>query len=385
MRQQPLLALRRDRQRGLTLIEIMVALVMGLVLIAGIGAVFVANKQTYRYQESLSRLQENGRIALELIARDIRASGYTGCGGRSTKIKNTVNKSTSILFAFGDALTGFDSNVSYQAPTSTVGTKASWVPNAGDMFLDMAIFGSGPFPVENSDVISLRVVDPTRCKVSKHNDEAAVFFTTPCDLKKNEIVMVSDCSNAAILQIDNTTGYPSGGSGKTNVVHNAGVGGQDPGNWTKDLGHNYARNGGIFKIKTYTYYVADTGRGTDPASPLLGLYRVSDDAKPEELVEGVENMQFLYGMDGDVNGSADIYERATDSTPWSNVRSVRISLRLRAPDLKVLPKSQGFQLDYNDSSLNIPDASQTTSWGQVSDTAWRQVFTTTVNLRNRSS
>ncbi|NJN46952.1 MAG: prepilin-type N-terminal cleavage/methylation domain-containing protein [Candidatus Competibacteraceae bacterium] len=66
----------RKRQHGLTLVEIMVALTLGLVLIAGLLQLFVGTRQTYRAQENLSRLQENGRYALEYVNRTLRLSGY---------------------------------------------------------------------------------------------------------------------------------------------------------------------------------------------------------------------------------------------------------------------------------------------------------------------
>jgi type IV pilus assembly protein PilW len=66
----------RTRQRGLTLVEIMVALTLGLVLIAGLLQLFVGTRQSYRTQENLSRVQENGRYALEFISRAVRIAGY---------------------------------------------------------------------------------------------------------------------------------------------------------------------------------------------------------------------------------------------------------------------------------------------------------------------
>lgn len=67
------------RQLGMTLIEIMIALLIGAFLLGGVMQIFVSSQQTNRMQESLSRLQENGRFALEFISKDIRRAGYWGC------------------------------------------------------------------------------------------------------------------------------------------------------------------------------------------------------------------------------------------------------------------------------------------------------------------
>ena len=54
-----------QNQRGLTLVELMVAMLLGVFLIGGVMQIFISSKQTYRMQENLSRLQENGRFALD--------------------------------------------------------------------------------------------------------------------------------------------------------------------------------------------------------------------------------------------------------------------------------------------------------------------------------
>jgi type IV pilus assembly protein PilW len=82
----------KSYQTGMTLIEIMIALLIGAFLIGGVLEIFINSKQTYRMQEGLSRLQENGRFALEFLAKDIRMVGYWGClTGLGTDIAGTNN------------------------------------------------------------------------------------------------------------------------------------------------------------------------------------------------------------------------------------------------------------------------------------------------------
>ncbi|MCB1919533.1 MAG: PilW family protein [Candidatus Competibacteraceae bacterium] len=64
------------KQRGFTMVEILVALVISLFLVAGVIQLFIGSKQTYRGYDALSRIQENGRFALEAMARDIRMARY---------------------------------------------------------------------------------------------------------------------------------------------------------------------------------------------------------------------------------------------------------------------------------------------------------------------
>ncbi|MCB1986528.1 MAG: PilW family protein [Burkholderiales bacterium] len=63
-------------QSGFTLIEMMIALTLGLVIMLVIGTVFVSSSQTFRAQEDNARIQESGRFALEIIGRSIKQAGY---------------------------------------------------------------------------------------------------------------------------------------------------------------------------------------------------------------------------------------------------------------------------------------------------------------------
>src|SRR3990172_12930451 len=67
-------------QQGLSLVELMVAISVGLILLAGVLQIFISSKQTYRVNDALARLQENGRYAMYLLSKDIRMAGFTGCG-----------------------------------------------------------------------------------------------------------------------------------------------------------------------------------------------------------------------------------------------------------------------------------------------------------------
>lgn len=68
------------RQHGFSMVEILVALLLSLILTTGIIQLFIGSKQTYRFHDALSRLQENGRFAIESMAADIRMAGYIAPG-----------------------------------------------------------------------------------------------------------------------------------------------------------------------------------------------------------------------------------------------------------------------------------------------------------------
>jgi type IV pilus assembly protein PilW len=66
----------RQSQAGLTLLELLISLSLGLLLLTGIGTIYVGSNQTYRVQEQNARIQESGRYALEVIGRSLRQAGY---------------------------------------------------------------------------------------------------------------------------------------------------------------------------------------------------------------------------------------------------------------------------------------------------------------------
>ena len=98
------------RQKGLTLVELMVATTLSLVLLAGVLLVFSANKATYQTQNGLGTLQENGRYAIQQLVADLQLAGFGGClspqvrDGQSSQQKarvlNLVSSSPSYLNDF---------------------------------------------------------------------------------------------------------------------------------------------------------------------------------------------------------------------------------------------------------------------------------------------
>jgi type IV pilus assembly protein PilW len=337
------------RQRGLTLVELMVALMLSLVMLGGLVGVFVANKRTYQLQTGLSRLQESGRFATHMLSQDLRGAGYLGCGTKnldSGAITNTLNSASDYAYSYGQSVDGFEATSS-----------STWSPT-----LDSSITSA----TGGSDVLTLRYAVGGGARVTRHNTPSAdLQVTAGASLEKGDIVLVSDCERGAIFQISNVQNVSPT---QTNIVHNTGTIMVDsvevpPGNATTDLGKKYL-NAEIVAVRVRTYYVR-TGADGGPS-----LWRVDNGGTPQELIPGVEQMQVLYGVDNDNDLAIDAYVKANSITDWGNVISVKVSLLVRSSNDNVTESPQAYT--FNGSTVT------------PSDNHLRHAFTTTIAIRNHA-
>jgi type IV pilus assembly protein PilW len=267
----------RRGQLGFTLVELMVAITIGLILIAGVIQILTSNKQTFRVQEATSRLQENGRFAIDMLSRDIRMAGFWGCNSDIANVTSNLN-----------------------TPNDFVD------PSLGDI---TGTNGTGALP----DTITLQMAYGPGLPVNSHSQSAASFATTAGNnLKQFQIIMVGDCTKVDISQISNAN--PGSGA----VVVNTGVG--TPGNQNKPP--QYDPGASIYAVHKLNYHTA-TGADGRPA-----LF-YNEDGNDQEVVEDVDGMEILYGEDTDADGAVNRYVPAgAAGLNMANVVSIHVSLTL---------------------------------------------------------
>ena len=117
-------SVRIPRHAGFTLVELMIAMLIGVVLMGGVIQIFASSKQTYRTQDELGRTQENARYAMEVLLKDIRMAGYMGCFGQ-TAVTDIVKPALKPMGGdfFDDPVVGYDG----QSSSGTALT--DWNPN----------------------------------------------------------------------------------------------------------------------------------------------------------------------------------------------------------------------------------------------------------------
>jgi len=272
--------MKHSQQRGLTLIELMVALIISLLILAGLFTVYQSNQRGNRLNDGLTRTQENGRFAIDFLTRDIRQTAFP------------ANNADVQTFLF-------------------------------DGSLDNVAIANNPNP---SDILVLRHGAPG--------------------------LPTADCSGLL------------------------------PG----DPGYSADQNAVTQGLTTLNQYdIRDTGRINNRGNPIFALF-----CNGNELVEGVENMQVLYGIDTDVpfnerDSIANEYVissavpdlDANGAPDWSRVVSLRIALLANSVDERTsAPSPRTFNL------LDFPVGSYDGNSAMPTDQKIRRVYTTTVLIRN---
>ena len=264
-------ATRTQRQGGFSLVELMVALTLGLVIIGGVISIFLTNQQAFRTTEGLSRLQENARISFELMSRELRQAGGNPCGTKFvTNILKTNDWSTDWN---AGTIVGYESTA--DAPSIPFGTAAAERVAGTDairMLGDSLSMGAG---------------------ITTHtaaNPLIITLATSNAALPTNTIVLICDSNSAAIAQV-------SGLSGTNAIEFN--TSGSSPGNCNTSFSYpggcvtptptqkTFTANGFVSALSAGIWYVGNNGRGG------RSLYR-RDRGTSVEVAEGVVNMQIQY-------------------------------------------------------------------------------------------
>ena len=107
----------KNKQNGFSIVELMVALLLGLFLVSGVTGMYISSKQTYRMTDNLSRLQESMRFSLEFMSQDIRMAGYLPCRFPPSNT-NAINNGNTTWFLdyFNFGIRGYEGGVSTFPP-----------------------------------------------------------------------------------------------------------------------------------------------------------------------------------------------------------------------------------------------------------------------------
>lgn len=324
-------AFRFAPQKGLSLIELLIAMALSLLLIAGVLQIFLSSKQTYVTTSALSRVQENGRFASEFLAFDIRNIGYKGeCVAPITNLSTL----TDARFTLDMGLQGWDNSQS---------SLPSWFTSTDRL--------------AGTDMVLVKhAVNPSTAVVASNNVTASsdtnFTLTQASGIATGTLLVAADPIGCDLFRNQSTT---------TDLA----VSRPSTGN---PFSHNYNNEMEILAYQSAIYFIK-AGTGTQPPSLWRIRYNVGTTGMTaEQLVEGVQDMQLQYavGSNGVISGD---YVDAQSITDWSKVVSVRFNLLVVSSDTNVVQQNQ---------VVSFKGADVT-----ISNRRYAQVFTTTLGIRNR--
>src|SRR5690606_8387829 len=292
----------RARQAGVSLIELMISLVLGLLVVGAAIGVFASNKAAYRSTQGLARLQESGQIAFELISRDIRAAGSNPCDVTLT-------------------------------PGNIIDGAAAATPDGDDWFMALGfpLYGfenDGPDHVAGTDVIQvLRTGEDIRSTTDELASGATDLEFTPATplFASGDVVMVCDMKVLGVFRANGD----SSAAGSVSFAAGAGANACDyfpmPNTGAcagAATAYPFPKFATISSMQGVRWFLRDPD---GDASNGYSLYRQVNGGSAEEVVQGVSNLQFRYLTDAGYVGASSL----TTADAWRNVRAVRMTLTLR--------------------------------------------------------
>lgn len=382
---------------GFSLVELMVALALGLLLTIAMATVYLSSRTAFSRQQQVSALQQSVRTAFEYLSNDARMVGHMGCyTGRATGFINSLD-ATNIATNYVLGVEGYEyTNTSADAHTlgsnapSDSATATEWATNVGAggvntiPISDIAGSAAGAGLTPGSDVLVIRTVSgqPVRLSADATAGSSVVLESIAGDkcsdgstdkvsgFCANSHGVAASCTNARVFSVNSV-------AGSTLTISSA---------VTAPEAYTSA-SAEVFPMQTIVYYVKKSSSGTTTS-----LYRRTFDGDnatglEQELIEGVENLQVRYGIDTTapaadsvvdayVNAKGPTGTSADSVTDWSKVVAVRMGLLIRSTvpvESDVALPSTGV---VNGVTVTYPTA------GSRYD---RRVFTTTVALRNKIS
>ena len=294
-----------SKQKGLSLAELLLALALGAVIVAGFGRMFAANRTTHAMLEGQSRLQESARVALDLIARSARMAGHIGCDSR-VPVANGLNGTWQDLpeVRLPSPVQAFDG-------VGTASNDDAWQPSLAGLKATDGSGGLGRAPEPGTDVLVLRRVEAQQPPARSVGPlDAVVVAADDLDLQADDFAVLADCERAMLFRV-------------TSIAEAAGVATLARASDTGRLGNSSAALGaapwggtsgaegsGVGRVVTDSYFISQVDEQNDRGQPVFALWRKVGVGSVAELLRGIDDMQVLLAVDStptDADPRADRY------------------------------------------------------------------------------
>jgi type IV pilus assembly protein PilW len=356
---------------GFTLVELLIAMTIGLTLSAGVIQVYVTISQTDRVQEARMRMQETGRFAINLLTSEIRMAGHFGClsAVETDDINNILHQPPS-SFQAARGIQGWEAKQISGTQGLVSSSEGGWISTEANV-LDVTMAMTG------TDIFRVWSASSGGAMINSISAGAAVTAVSSAitDLRDGDIIVLNDCQNVDLLQACSVSDSSQGISVNYELRSSC-----NPGNDVRKSVLSRT-DGELLKLQGSIFYIGKRANAAENP-PALFRRQLNSNAiagTPEEMLEGIENMQILYGvnLDNNLQNPVVAYLPADQVPAWSTVISLRLNLLVQSIDDNLAVSPQPYVFDgvvYDGSAGNgsLPR-----------DRRLRSAFTATVALRNR--
>ena len=356
---------------GFSLVELMIALALGSMVTAGVVQLFAANSETHNLLVGQSRMQESGRFALDFISRDVRKAGYRGCFSGTSNMRITLANENLLPYEFDlrAGIQGFNAvgANAWNPSLNVLPSAATDLPitdPANSVFKTTYGYGAGggidlDAIVSGTDVVTFRHISQEDARIGGYEDGVGnVFYGTMptssepivvgvpagwAEFDLDHMVLAHDCEKAALFRVTTsnpwgrnaTDGSPLPAPAATDLTVGHDIDDTDAtANTILDLTavNTFGVDGAVSAIVSNTFFIAPGEGFNNVGNNPLSLWRKSGLEPPVELVEGVENLQLLYGEDTDEDGVPNQYLQANFVSTWTNIVTVRVTVVVNSID-----------------------------------------------------
>ncbi|MGH8191067.1 MAG: PilW family protein [Rhodanobacteraceae bacterium] len=363
------------RNGGYTLVELMIAMTLGLIVVAGIITVFTALQQVYGTALSQARVQNAGNAISAIISPAIRGAGFGGCGRLIPTSLNIASTQQAVVNNYGLAVQGYDYNGTAGTGTYAItaddaandANVSDWAPALDASFVPSVI------PEPGSDVLVVSGEMPGTAPAGVNGITAGADAFTVTDNQLSNVVAtlngeglpapaaLSDCGKAVVFMATAVTGSGAG----VVITH------ETPANISATFQPDFAPGVQFVPLQQAVFYVAKSAGGQ---SALYKAIYVGGAWVATPIVPGVENMQVMYGVTDPTTGTIQWLPASAVAAAnnWPNVTAVRMAFLIEGGLGSNRFASQA-AFDVLGTMVAVP-----------ADTRLRHVYRLTVNLRNVS-
>lgn len=379
---------------GFTLVELMIALVLGSLVILAVTQIYLSSAQTNRLQNEQAIMNSKSLFILDYMERSIREAGFASCSPAFLVGNWAVGGNLTNLLLAGNGIRGFEHSGTSQGNTFTLPGVRNFTSAPPAPVPANSLAGSDVLILQNRNTQQVTIAGPANSGGSGgsgggnsgNNQGGGNVVVCPGGVVQSgtniqiveNIAVPQDslvffekaCQGGDFFVKTNQSGQGQGNSGTTFTKGTNSNLNSSPAGFC----NNYAAGETVTLsvIEQTAFYVA-AGSNNEPALFVTRFNAVEQGVVTEEILGGVESMQLTYGVAGGGNSrSASNYVNANQVTDWSQVVSIRISLLLRSSD-GVLPTATSRSLLVNDTTLQTP-----------SDRRARMVVTATAAIRSKT-